>query len=368
MALRHRSSLRRHLRLVALLAVLVAFDVVAVVAAYVLGHLFFAVMMATQFNPDLAAATLAMDVVPLDLFVLLGTPAVLVAQSVFGYRKTLRHVETIDASADDAPVDEARVAALEGRVTKLAHTASMSPPSVSVVPDETPNSFVVSRPGKRTLFVTTGLLDTFDDDVLDGDELDAILAHELAHLDNGDAFVMTAAAFLPTATRRVVRSFGTELGDGWLSARLRGEDAEWRWRDVVHGYNTLRNLLFVVVLVPVAGVIYFASSGCYRLLSRVREYGADAGGVAICGSPAALASALETLTGDRRPEADLRTATPGIRELCILPYAVGESTSPDDGDADRFDRIAARWDRFCERTLPSSHPEPDERIAALRDR
>ena len=368
MALAHRSSLRRHLRLVALLAVLVVFDVVAVVAAYVLGHLFVAIVMATQFNPELAAAILAMDVVPLDLFVLLGTPAVLIAQSVFGYRKTLRHVETVDPSADDASVDEARVTALEGRVTKLAHTARMSPPSVSVVPDETPNSFVVSRPGERTLFVTTGLLDALDGDVLDGDELDAILAHELAHLDNGDAFVMTAAAFLPTATRRVVRSFGNELGDGWLSARLRGEDAEWRWRDVLHGYNTLRNLLFVVVLVPVAGVIYFTSSACYRLLSRVREYGADAGGVAICGSPAALASALETLTGDRRPEVDLRAATPGVRELCILPYAVGESTSPDDGDADRFERITARWDQFCERTLPSSHPEPDERIAALRDR
>jgi len=363
MSPRTRSALRDHLRLAALLAVLVAFDVVAVVAAYVLGHFLIAVMLVTQFNPDFAAVTLAMDVVPLDLVVLVGTPAVLVAQSVFGYRKTLRHVETVDQPADDAAVEDARVASLEGRVTKLAHTAQMSPPSVAVVPDETPNSFVVSRPGERTLFVTTGLLDE-----LDGDELDGVLAHELAHLDNGDAFVMTAAAFLPTATRRVVRSFAGELGEGWLSARLRGEDADWQWRDLLYGYNTLRNLLFVVVLLPVAGVLYFASTGCYRLLSRIREYAADAGGVAICGSPAALASALETLTDDRRPDADMRAATPGVRELCILPYAVGESTGPDDGDADRFDRIAARWDDFCERTLPSSHPDPDERIAALRDR
>lgn len=355
------STQRRHLRLLTLLAVLVAFDAVAAVAAYVLAHVFVATIMLTQFNPEMAASILDFGLIPLELFVAVATPVILVAQSVFGYRSTFRDVETIDASAAE-DIDDSPITTLRARVSKLAHTVGMSPPAVELVDAPTPNSFVASRPGEQTLFVTTGLLAE-----LDGDELDAVLAHELAHLDNGDAFIMTAAAFVPTMTTKFCRSFTNEMEDDWLAARLRGRDIEWSLRDLCMAYNHIRTLLFMVIALPITALLYLASTACYRLLSRIREDAADAGAVAICGSPAALASALETLTEDRRPETDLRTGQTGIRELCILPYPVTTETE-DDADPDRFDRIATRWNRFCERVLPSSHPEPDERIAALRDR
>jgi heat shock protein HtpX len=101
-------------------------------------------------------------------------------------------------------------------------------------------------------------------------------------------------------------------------------------------------------------------------LSRVREYTADAGGVAICGSPAALANALETLTENPRPTDDIRTAETGVRELCVLPYAIADET-PDPPEG-RAERIAHRWRTITERILPGSHPDVDDRIAALQER
>ncbi|WP_324757320.1 M48 family metallopeptidase [Haloarcula montana] len=355
-----RSSIARYGRLFGLLLVLVAFDVVAVAAAYVLGHVFFAIVTTMQFNPDMAAMILRFDVVPLVPFLLVGTPLTLVAQSVFGYRMTLRDIDTVPTEADgtDVAADD-----LTGRVAKLAHTAGMTPPDVRLVDSETPNSFVASRPGERTLFVTTALVEA-----LDSDELDAVLAHELAHLDNGDSFVMTAAGFLPTVTTRFVERLFEDADDSPLFRRLRGEAVDWDFTAVAKSYNPLMVLLFLPAALPAAGGLYLASTACYRLLSRIREYAADAGGVAICGSPAAMASALETLTTDHRPDSDLRAAETGLRELCVLPYTIEPEPADGTDDPDRFDRIARRWNAVCTAVLPGSHPDPQDRIAALRER
>lgn len=347
-------------RLLGLLALLAVFDLVAVAAVYLLGHVLVAILAATQLQPRTAAMILQFDIVPLDLFVAVGTPVALVAQSVFGYRSTLRDVETVDTDATEPRLDDVR-----SRVAKLAHTAEMAPPEVELIDSATPNSFVASRPGERTLFVTRGLLAR-----LDGDELDAVLAHELAHLDNGDSVVMTAAAFLPIQTKRCVRSFLSDASGTPITRRLRGEDADWNLKTALQSYHALRVLLFTLVALPVAAAVYLSSTACYRLLSRLREYAADAGAVAICGSPAAMAGALETLTDDDRPQADMRTAETGVRELCVLPYPIdgaGAAESTPD-DPDRFDRIAAAWHALCRRVLPNSHPEPDARIAELRAR
>jgi heat shock protein HtpX len=101
-------------------------------------------------------------------------------------------------------------------------------------------------------------------------------------------------------------------------------------------------------------------------LSRVREYAADAGGAAICGSPAALVSALETVTDDPRPTDDIRTAETGVRELCVVPYAIADETP--DPPAGRAERIAHRWRTLTEQILPGSHPDIDDRITALQAR
>jgi len=362
------SSARSRLRLVALVAVLVAFDAVAVVAAYVLAHVAAGLVPLLAYQYEHLFWSMSFDIVPLWPVVLVGTPLVLVVQSVFGYRTTLRDAlsaETLEADPDSVAemrgkIERSETATrLRARVDRLAHTANMTPPDVTVLASETPNSFVASRPGERTLFATTALVER-----LDGDELDAVLAHELAHLKNGDAFVMTAAAFLPTVSARFLGAVGRAVrGSVLLQWFFDEDDDDSTWAG--NGQVSIAVFLFAVVAMPVAAALYLASTACYRLLSRVREYAADAGGVAICGAPAALAGALETLTEDRRPETDIRTAETGVRELCVVPNAI-EPT--EDAPSNRGDRLARRWRVGSERVLPGSHPAVEDRVDALRER
>lgn len=370
------STGRHRLRVVALLAVLVAFDAAFVTAVYVLAHVAVALapILTWQFQATVLFHALEFDVVPLWPVVAVGTPLTLVVQSVFGYRLTLREASSgklgpekgfknvllADRSEPEEPPEPTVVAApaLRQRVERLAQLADVATPSVTVVDSAAPNSYVASRPGERELIVTTALLRSLDDD-----ELDAVLGHELAHLANGDAFVMTAAAFLPTVTGRFLDGAFDTLRRSAICRTLLGLDSE---ETIGAPQLEIPLLVFVIVSFPIVGALYLASSACYRLLSRIREYAADAGGVAISGSPAAMASALETLTTDLRPKTDLRTADTGVRELCVLPYAIdgGDDERPDD----RLGRVQDRWDRLCDRVLPGSHPDPDERIGALGER
>jgi len=378
MSTRQPSIHRHRLRIVALAAVLLVFDVAFVAAVYVLGHVAIWLLPLISFQPYAVTWPIQFGLVPLWLALLVGTPLTLVVQSVFGYRLTLRDVTEgnigpekslknvilADRSDDEGDEDDTLEVAepavghpVRERVARLSQTADLAPPAIRLVHTDTPNSYVASRPGERTLFVTTGLLDSLEDD-----ELDAVLAHELAHLKNGDAFVMTAAAFLPTVTEQFLQRYVRSLRQSML--------LNWLWdldSEETFGAPQIEIplLVFAVVAFPIAAVLYLASTACYRLLSRIREYAADAGGVAISGSPAALARALETLTRDRRPETDFRDAETGVRELCVLPYAL-EATDEDVHD-DGLGRLQRRWERLCDRLLPGSHPAPDERIAALRE-
>ncbi|QIO24386.1 M48 family metalloprotease [Haloarcula sp. JP-L23] len=320
------STLR--LRLAALLLGLVAFDVVAVVTAYVLVHIAYGLL--PMFGLPVGASfwTHGFHLVSLRPAVLAGTPLVLAFQFVFGYRATLREA----TGGPDLP-EASEPETTRERFTAIKH--------------------------ERTLFVTTALVDQ-----LDGDELDAVLAHELAHLKNGDSFVMTAAAFLPIVSARATRWLRTTLETSvythWFF------DGETSRNAISAAYFYLPLVAFAFLAMPFTAALYLASTACYRLLSRVREYAADAGGAAICGSPAAMASALETLTADRRPTADYRTARTGVRELCVLPYALDEAG--DDPTTDRTGGVGRLWRRGCERVLPDSHPDVADRIDALGER
>lgn len=376
MSLRQPSGLRTRLRIVALVAVLLAFDVAFVAAVYVLAHVALALLPLVGYQFEVLTWALSFDIVPLEPVLLVGTPLVLLVQSVFGYRLTLREAREYDIGpdkelknivladrsadeADDEP-EETVVAAptLEDRVARLAQTADVTVPDVKVIDVETPNSYVASRPGERTLVLTVGLLEALDDE-----ELDAVIGHELAHLTNGDAFVMTAAAFLPTVSGRFLGGLAAGLRRSWIARRLFDLEGE---QNANLSNLEIPVLLFTPIAVLTVGPLYLASTATYRLLSRIREYAADAGGVAISGSPAALASALETLTADRRPETDFRVAETGVRELCVLPYAMSDADeeTPDD----RLGRLRQRCETVSDRVLPGSHPDPGDRIAALRDR
>jgi len=132
-----------------------------------------------------------------------------------------------------------------------------------------PNAFATGRNKKNaTVAVTTGLLRALDDD-----ELDGVLAHELAHVKNRDVMVMTIASFL-------------------LDDRLLHRAVGW----LFSGDN--RQGAPVIVAIVVSILVWIVSFLLIRALSsRYREYSADRGAALITGKPGALASALMTIDG-----------------------------------------------------------------------
>jgi heat shock protein HtpX len=212
-----------------------------------------------------------------------------------------------EAAAREATPEEAP--AIHAIVDRLCVVADLPKPRVVIEPERLPNSWIVSTGRRRTrLHLTEGLLER-----LEPHELEAVIAHELAHVVHRDATVMT-----------VVGGPGTVLlGGGMKLARFNGF-----W------LMTLGGLAAVAI-----GWI-----GCVgtRALSRYREFSADAGAGVMTGRPAALASALMKVSDGlvRIPSADLRVAS--ARDAFHL-LAVGERRN----------------------LLPPTHPALAARIARL---
>jgi heat shock protein HtpX len=174
------------------------------------------------------------------------------------------------------PVSPAQAPELHAIVDRLCVLADVPKPEIVIEPERQPNSWLVGLSRDRArLHVTRGLLD-----LLTPSELEAVVGHELAHLVNRDAAVMTAVggpgAVLLDGGKRMLRG-------GWWFALMGGAVA--------------------------AGVGRVSLLGT-QVLSRDRELAADAGSAALTGRPAALASALRRISGQLRliPEEDLRVA------------------------------------------------------------
>jgi len=284
--------------------------------------------------------------------------AALVAASVWAQ---LRYVRTETLAAVDAdPAAPETHPDLDRRVTRLAAQASVPAPECYVVDSETPNSFALDGAGPPAVVVSTGLLAT-----LDGDRLDAVLAHELAHLQHRDATVMTLASFLPALTGDRYSPLD-HLGP-WARSR-----AVWSVAlaalyvvgAVATGANPFApgytlgfagGLLAAVVVGGVAlGVFAVATTVAARRLSQYREFAADRGAGRLTGDPAALADALGTLDDETAatPTVDKRLAYDEVRGLCLLPTGFG---TDEPADPDEF-HVETR-----------SHPPTEERVARLRD-
>ncbi len=176
---------------------------------------------------------------------------------------------------------------LESAVERLCLAADLPKPEVVVAPERQPNSWIVwLGRGRYRLHVTQGLLAA-----LEPSEVEAVVAHELAHVAHRDAAVMT-----------VVGGPGAVLLQGGL--RMRG------WPIMLGG-------------LAAAGVGWLGSLGG-RILSRYREFAADAGAVALTGNPAALASALTKVSAGlvAIPSRDLR-ASAAMDAFHLLPVAPG---------------------------------------------
>lgn len=169
---------------------------------------------------------------------------------------------------------------LHAMIDRLCVLADMPKPKVAVSQTDMPNAFATGRtPNHSAVCVTTGIMKR-----LTAEELEGVLAHELAHIANRDVSVMTVASSIGLLAGFITR-WGLYLGGG-----------------------RNRNAAPFIVVFLVSVVVYFVSYLLTRALSRYRELSADRSGAYLTGRPSQLASALTKISGDmsRIPTDDLR--------------------------------------------------------------
>ncbi|MEF8773915.1 MAG: zinc metalloprotease HtpX [Halobacteriales archaeon] len=245
-------------------------------------------------------------------YVLLFMGPFLFAQYFFSDRLALYSMGAKRVSEEEYPQ-------LHATVSRLSQQADLPKPDVAVADQRVPNAFAAGRNRTNAVVtVTTGLMRT-----LDQEELEGVIAHELAHVKNRDVMVMTIASFLSTLAFLFVRW-------GWLFAG---------------GRNRQGGGAPVIVAILVSLVVWIISFLLIRALSRYREFAADRGGAAITGNPAGLASALLKIDQrmDKVPDRDLRDEAE-MNAFFIIPIKSG---------------VVGK--------LFSTHPNTEKRIERLRD-
>ncbi len=171
-------------------------------------------------------------------------------------------------------VTEAEAPQLHGMVRRLATAAGTPMPKVYIMPEESPNAFATGRnPAHAAVAVTEGILR-----ILSPEELEGVLAHEMAHVKNRDILIQTVAATLAGAIMMLANmaKFAAIFGGGS--------------RDDREGGGGL-SLLAMAIVAPLGAMLV------QMAVSRSREYLADETGARFCGRPEALARALEKISG-----------------------------------------------------------------------
>src|SRR5208337_758699 len=185
---------------------------------------------------------------------------------------------------------------------KLSAAAGTKMPKVALVNSQVPNAFATGRsPNKATVAVHTGLLSLVNDD-----ELEAVLAHELTHVRNWDMLTSTIAATVAGAITYLAQW-------GWLLGGAYGYGGGSSGRRSSNGGNLI-GLLLMMVLAPLAAMLV------QMAVSRTREYAADEGGAKLSGKPQALASALQKigLWNKQRIPPGAQSKTPVMSSLYII--------------------------------------------------
>jgi len=219
------------------------------------------------------------------------------------------------------PIEEAQAPDLYRIVRRLTTRAGIPMPRVYLIPGDTPNAFATGRsPQHAAVAVTEGIMRMLDDE-----ELEGVLAHELSHVKNRDTLTMTIAATLAGVITYLAHmaQWAAIFGGG------RRDDEEGSGGGVF-------GALLMAILAPIAAMLIQLA------ISRAREFQADASGAQLAGRPWGLAKALEKLEmASRMAPMD---ATPATAHLFIVNPLRGEGLA----------------------TLFSTHPPIQERIARLR--
>jgi heat shock protein HtpX len=217
-------------------------------------------------------------------------------------------------------VEEAQAPGLYAMVHRLATKAGIPMPKLYIIPTDTPNAFATGRnPQHAAVAVTEGIMR-----VLDDEELEGVLAHELSHVTNRDVLISTIAATLAGAITYLAHM-------AQWAAFFGGRSQD----DEEGGGNPIVMMLFAI-LAPLAALLV------QMAVSRAREFQADASGARLAGRPWPLAKALEKLevASHMRP----MPANAATAHLFIVNPLTGQSLA----------------------RLFSTHPSTEERVARLR--
>ena len=289
---------------------------------------------------------------------LLAVVGFLGGQIYYGYRRVLTGTEAVGDNEEHA---------VARTVRKLAMTVGVPVPAVRVVADEEPSCYTVGRFTDATIVVTTGLIGA-----LDAEELEAVLAHEVAHVANRDVTLMTVTTLFLEITDRVYHA--TRLVRRAITDRDSLSKRDWL---VLRFAFPIAALVYLLVA-PVLWLFPLAAGWATRQLSHAREYAADAAAAEMTGRPLALATALTTL-GDATtaPETDLRLVK--TCALCIVPaepvtgadtVSLPTITRPADA-GDRGERTTAWLDGATPAQTAGgtfdTHPPVGRRVARLRE-
>jgi heat shock protein HtpX len=227
------------------------------------------------------------------------------------------------ASSGAQPVSREQLPRLYNVMEGLAAKANIPVPKLYIVPDAAPNAFATGRsPSHASVAVTQGLLQIMNDE-----ELEGVIAHELSHVRNYDILITSIAATIAGAITYLasIGRFGMLFGMGG------GRDDDREGGGIA--------ALLMIFLAP------FAAMLLQLFLSRTREYSADATGARMVGQPYGLISALQKL-GAYNQRIPTTAISPSTSSLCIVKPLFGAGTLS---------------------SLFSTHPPLEDRIAALRE-
>ncbi|HTC62885.1 MAG TPA: zinc metalloprotease HtpX [Candidatus Saccharimonadales bacterium] len=227
------------------------------------------------------------------------------------------------ASSGAQPVSREEMPRLYQVMERLVAKARLPMPKLYVIPQEAPNAFATGRnPSHASVAVTAGLMDLMNDD-----ELEGVIAHELSHVRNYDILITSIAATLAGAIT-MIASMG-------------------RWAMIFGGFGGSRDenrnggglaALLMLLVAPIAALLIQLG------ISRQREFSADASGVQMVGHANGLISALEKLGAyNARIPMDVSPTTASL--FIVAPLTAGQVLSG----------------------MFSTHPPLSERIAVLRN-
>ena len=211
-------------------------------------------------------------------------------------------------------------------VDEVSLLAGINPPKIAYMKSDIPNAFATGRNPKNSLVaVTKGLREKLNDN-----ELKAVIAHEIAHIVNGDVKVLAIANFFVTLSSFLMQMFFWNMLFGGLGRSREN-----------NGAGQAIFLLYIVTM-----IVYFLGQLLVLSLTRYREYGADHTGANLTGTPIHLASALEkiSMSSIKVPSQDLRQFKTA-NAFMIIPALSGNDISK----------------------LMSTHPPVNDRIRKLKD-